>query len=397
MSIHFPSKLDSIKSVPFSQIEPSLFAEADKKAGAVYVSFQEEDGRRTLELKENKNIGKGTYGTVFLAETSDNKKYAVKVSNHSNQEKLECYMWHEAKVLSYLSEDPHPGIIRFFGFGLVGNKRSVLLELKKENLRSMLEKSEGLSTKRIRNITKQLVEALEYLKSKKIIHADIKQENVLLDRGDRVCLGDFDAAFEVCRRKGNTYMTLWFIPPEGVVQTGFHGFSADVWSLACVVFALVTKEHLFPVETQVDRLRRGIQFRGNLIPLHEASTGSKYPKELLDRASFSGRCLYDPSSIPDERYRALQEGYTTPIEEMGTVMSPRKERMEKPFLENNPGQTEELDGLDGLLERMFEHDPKKRITSKLMLEHPFLQSNYKRDLDEKSDFERRKRTGCAGK
>lgn len=88
----------------------------------------------------------------------------------------------------------------------------------------------------------QITLALEYVHSKNILHRDIKSENIFLKQGNRVKLGDFG----VCRvllsyedDAASAIGTPAFASPE-VCQFRRYNNKADIWSLGCVLFELMT-------------------------------------------------------------------------------------------------------------------------------------------------------------
>ena len=93
--------------------------------------------------------------------------------------------------------------------------------------------------------TRQLVDALEYIHSRGIVHRDIKTENMLLDAQDNIVLIDFGTAKDlvVTDRNGPEFVgTPDFMAPEAVDENDATptGTTADLWALGCVLFVLQT-------------------------------------------------------------------------------------------------------------------------------------------------------------
>jgi 5'-AMP-activated protein kinase catalytic alpha subunit len=77
--------------------------------------------------------------------------------------------------------------------------------------------------------------------SKKILHRDIKLDNILLDGKGRVKIADFGVSKRV---KSGEQMreqcgTPAYIAPEIIRDLGYSGFKADVWSAGVVLFAML--------------------------------------------------------------------------------------------------------------------------------------------------------------
>ena len=111
------------------------------------------------------------------------------------------------------------------------------------SLKRVLQRYRSLGEDVIKNYTKQLLNGLSYLHYHGVIHRDLKSANVLITSAGVVKLTDFGSSrrFEandsgISRSlKGSPY----WMAPEVVNRRG-HSFSADIWSLGCVLIEMVT-------------------------------------------------------------------------------------------------------------------------------------------------------------
>ena len=90
----------------------------------------------------------------------------------------------------------------------------------------------------------QLVSGVSYLHRKKIIHRDLKLENLLLDRHRNVIITDFGFANNFSARSNDLMATSCGSPcyaaPELVVQDGMYvGAAVDVWSCGVILYAML--------------------------------------------------------------------------------------------------------------------------------------------------------------
>jgi serine/threonine protein kinase len=112
----------------------------------------------------------------------------------------------------------------------------------------------------------QLVQALEFLHNCRLIHTDLKIENILLmndrevfHRGQRVPestrvkLIDFGGSCFDTDKKSNVISTRQYRAPEVLLSTGWS-FPSDIWSLACILVELYKGELLFATHDNKEHL-----------------------------------------------------------------------------------------------------------------------------------------------
>lgn len=111
----------------------------------------------------------------------------------------------------------------------------------------MLEDDASLPEEAVRGVARQLVRALHYLHSHRVIHRDMKPQNVLVGAGGRVKLCDFGFA----RAMSTNTMVLTsikgtplYMAPE-LVQEQPYDHSADLWSLGVILYELVVGQPPF--------------------------------------------------------------------------------------------------------------------------------------------------------
>ncbi|CCJ30315.1 unnamed protein product, partial [Pneumocystis jirovecii] len=123
-----------------------------------------------------------------------------------------------------------------------------------------------------KHLCKQMLDGLEYLHHRGVLHRDIKGSNILLDNFGQLKLADFGLA-RYYHKKHNTadytnrVITLWFRPPELLLGATAYGPSVDIWSAGCIMIELFTKKPLFPGHDEIHQLELIYDMMGT--PTHE--------------------------------------------------------------------------------------------------------------------------------
>lgn len=215
--------------------EEPIHDEMTHNESAIIVENPETGDEYIIETKEPV-LGKGTFGKIFVAKRGK-MKYAMKVQkkgeNPAETVMLREVMWSVNCVQMLTSFED--GLLQY-----------IVFEKLHQNLYEMLLKR-ALTKDEILSITLQMLDALICLKSKSIVHCDIKPENIMFVNatGTDVKLIDFGLAiFEHSTEKPATICTEPYRCPENILELEWS-YGADIWSLGCVVCEMVRGEPLF--------------------------------------------------------------------------------------------------------------------------------------------------------
>ncbi|KAJ3239222.1 hypothetical protein HDU81_006327 [Chytriomyces hyalinus] len=112
-----------------------------------------------------------------------------------------------------------------------------------------IEFYQRLNEDQARRVFKQIVDAVSHLASHNIIHRDIKDENILIDRDFNVKLIDFGSATFLTPQgdvvDGLFLGTLQYAAPEILTGKPYRGMDCEVWSLGCCLYIMLAGEAPF--------------------------------------------------------------------------------------------------------------------------------------------------------
>ncbi|KAL0806976.1 hypothetical protein Bca101_099468 [Brassica carinata] len=190
----------------------------------------------------DKVVGKGGFGTVYRGTLSDGRIVAVKVlkDTKGNGEDF-------INEVSSMSKTSHVNIVTLLGFCAEGTKRAILYEFLENGSLDTFISSTNSSNKnwmKLYEIALGVARGLEYLHHgcrTRIVHFDIKPQNVLLDHNLCPKVSDFGLA-KLCGRKESilslldTRGTIGYIAPE-VFSRVSH--KSDVYSYGMLVLEMI--------------------------------------------------------------------------------------------------------------------------------------------------------------
>ncbi|KAL1966928.1 hypothetical protein VTN77DRAFT_3672 [Rasamsonia byssochlamydoides] len=299
-------------------------------------------------------IGEGTYGVVYKARELTHPNRIVALKKIRLEAEDEGVPSTAIREISLLKEMNDPNIVRLLNIVHAdGHKLYLVFEFLDLDLKKYMEAlpvSEGgrgkalpdgsgmdmnrmgLGEAMVKKFMAQLVEGVRYCHSHRILHRDLKPQNLLIDREGNLKLADFGLAraFGVpLRTYTHEVVTLWYRSPEILLGGRQYSTGVDMWSVGAIFAEMCTRKPLFPGDSEIDEIFKIFRLLGT-----------------PDETTWPGVTSY-PDFKPTFPKWKRDPNYAL-----------------VPGLEEN--------GLD-LLEALLEYDPARRISAKQACRHPYFQ------------------------
>ncbi|XP_017919261.1 PREDICTED: cyclin-dependent kinase 3 isoform X2 [Capra hircus] len=239
------------------------------------------------------------------------------------------------REISLLKELKHPNIVRLLDVVHSEKKLYLVFEFLSQDLKKYMDSTPAseLPLHRVKSYLFQLLQGVSFCHSHRVIHRDLKPQNLLINELGAIKLADFGLAraFGVpLRTYTHEVVTLWYRAPEILLGCKFYSTAVDIWSIGCIFAEMVTRRALFPGDSEIDQLFRIFRTLGT-------------PSEAM----WPG-----VTQLPD--YKGSFPKWTSKgLEEVVPSLEP--------------------EGQDLLLQ-LLQYDPSRRISAKAALAHPYFSS-----------------------
>ena len=193
-----------------------------------------------------REVGRGGSAVVLLAtDLKHERPVALKVLHAQLDATVSHHRFlSEIRTTARLN---HPHILPLFDSGEAGGRVFFTMPfVEGESLRERLRREKRLSVDEALRITSEVASALEYAHARRIVHRDVKPENILLSASGHAFVADFGVAYALDGARsivrtdpGFAVGTLVYMSPEELEGQRQLDGRADLYSLACVLYEML--------------------------------------------------------------------------------------------------------------------------------------------------------------
>jgi len=292
-------------------------------------------------FKRLEKLGEGTYGVVYKArDVNTGDTLALKkIRLDAEDEGIPSTAIREISLLKQLQ---HPNIVRLYDVILTDQKLTLVFEFLDQDLKKYLDSfgDNGLDARTTKSFLRQLLQGICHCHENRVLHRDLKPQNLLINREGELKLADFGLArsFGIpVRSYTHEVVTLWYRSPEVLLGSRHYSTPIDLWSVGCIFAEIASGRPLFPGRNDKDQLLRIFKVLGT-------PTLDDWP---------------GMAELPQ-----YQQNYTVyKRQNLGKIV---------PLNQN---------GID-LLEEFLHYDPEKRVTAEKAIEHPYFNEDDGEATDE---------------
>ncbi|XP_007888640.1 cyclin-dependent kinase 17 isoform X3 [Callorhinchus milii] len=225
-------------------------------------------------------LGEGTYATVFKGRSklTDNL-VALKEIRLEHEEGAPCTAIREVSLLKDLK---HANIVTLHDIVHTEKSLTLVFEYLEKDLKQYMDDCGNImSMHNVKIFLFQLLRGLAYCHRRKVLHRDLKPQNLLINEKGELKLADFGLARAKSvptKTYSNEVVTLWYRPPDVLLGSTEYSTPIDMWGVGCIFYEMATGRPLFPGSTVEDELHLIFRILGT--PTEETWLGISSSEEF---------------------------------------------------------------------------------------------------------------------
>jgi cyclin-dependent kinase len=240
------------------------------------------------------------------------------------------------REISLLKELTHINIVKLHEVLHSPKKLTLVFEYVEQDLKKVIDSKgkNGLNIKMVKSFLYQILKGVDYIHKKKVLHRDLKPQNILINKENIVKIGDFGLArgFGIpVKNYTHEVVTLFYRPPDVLLGNKNYGTTVDMWSIGCIFAEMVSGKVLFIGNSEHDQLKKIFEIKGT--PTDDHAPG------LRDLPEWGVGENANIEVFPEKDFKQLFPNL-------------------------------DAEGLD-LMQKFLQLEPEKRISADEALKHPF--------------------------
>lgn len=364
--------------IPTTNISQDTTKQYSDNVQNLSANWDDKDGYLVYQIGELFNgqyrvvgsFGRGVYSQVAKAQDTKSNDKIVAIKILRNNEVMRKAGMKEVEYLKRLAAaDPENKcyIVRMLDSFFYKNHLCIVFEPEHLNLREVLKiygkeegRQVGINIDAVRLYAKQMFIALKHLKNLKLLHSDIKPDNIMVnEKKNAIKLCDFGSVTEISDVVITPLLQSRFYRAPEIALGLEYDYAIDMWSVACTIYELYTGKVLFPSRDNNEMLRMMMELKGRI------------PDKLIKKGKFSREHFDEEGYFLNHDIDPVTQ---KPIVSKMNVQKKRdlKQELLDANLDNSKESKKKVLLLYELLDKALNLDPARRLTVKQALQHPFV-------------------------
>ncbi|KAJ1931483.1 negative regulator of the PHO system, partial [Linderina pennispora] len=211
------------------------------------------------------HLGEGTYATVYKGRSPKGEIVALKEIHLDPEEGAPSTAIRE---ISLMKELDHENVLKLLDVVHTETKLMLVFEMMDKDLKRYMDANgthSALPAATIKWFMYQMLSGIKYCHEMRVLHRDLKPQNLLINSRNQLKLADFGLARAVgipVNTFSNEVVTLWYRAPDVLLGSRNYSNTIDIWSAGCIMAEMYTGRPLFAGSNNDDQLLKIFRIMG---------------------------------------------------------------------------------------------------------------------------------------
>lgn len=172
------------------------------------------------------------------------------------------------REISLMKDLKHNNIVNLYDVIHTENKLTLVFEYLDRDLKKYMDingNHGALDPQVVKSFMFQLLQGIDFCHQNRVLHRDLKPQNLLTNAKGELKIGDFGLAraFGIpVNTFSNEVVTLWYRAPDVLLGSRNYSTSIDMWSAGCILAEMLLGKPLFPGSSNEDELQKIFRIMG---------------------------------------------------------------------------------------------------------------------------------------